>query len=319
MTDFTVKIAKIIDETADVRIFILTRPDGGDLPLAPAGSHIDVHPNGGPMRQYSLCNPASDRSHYRIAVKRAPESRGGSAAMHDRLKAGDSLTISTPRNNFALQDTTGKTLLIAGGIGITPILSMALQLQELGRDFSLQYFTRSIPLTPFRDELLASDLSKKMHLHYALDPDSVKTYLRHLLWDRPEKGQLYVCGPAPFMQMVQDVAAATWPPDTVHVEYFTADPRATSDQGDAFEIVLSRSGRTLMVPEGLSIADVLAQNGVEVELSCEQGICGTCITGVLEGTPDHRDMFMMADEHAANDKMTLCVSRALSKRLVLDL
>lgn len=121
------------------------------------------------------------------------------------------------------------------------------------------------------------------------------------------------------MQMVQDVAAATWPPDALDVEYFTTNPCATSDQGDAFKIVLSRSARTLMVPEVLSIADVLAQNGVEVALSCEQGICSTCITGVLERTPDHRDMFMMADEHAANDKMTLCVSRALSKRLVLDL
>lgn len=319
MSTLSLRIDRITEETAEVRSFILVDPAGGDLPAAAPGSHIDVYPPDGPMRQYSLCNPPSDRAQYRIAVKREPQSRGGSAAMHAGLKEGDLLTVGTPRNNFPMAQGAGKSVLIAGGIGITPILSMALDLQQRGEDFTLQFFTRSPALTPFHDELAAAPFAGQMHLHYALDPDAVKTYLRKLLWERPEDGHLYVCGPAPFMETVLDVAAATWPPDAVHVEYFSADPRATSDAGDSFEVELARSGLTLTVPNGKSIADVLAENGIEVELSCEQGICGTCITGVLEGTPDHRDMFMLDDEHAANDRMTVCVSRALSRKLLLDL
>ena len=319
MTTLKVRIERIADETAEVKSFTFRDPEGRDLPAATPGSHVDVHPPGGPVRQYSICSAASDRSRYVIAVKREPESRGGSATMHAKVAEGDIIEISAPRNNFALVDAPGKVLLLAGGIGITPVLSMARHLKEQGRAFSLQYFSRSIGLAAFHDELTGPQFSDNLHMHYALEPEAVKTYLRHLLWERPQDGHLYVCGPRPFMDMVLDVAAATWPPDAVHVEYFQADPRSSGGEGDAFEVVLARSGKSCVVAEGQSIAEALAELGVEVEMSCEQGICGTCLTGVLEGVPDHRDMFMLDDEKAANDKMTVCVSRSLSKRLVLDL
>ena len=239
--------------------------------------------------------------------------------MHEAVREGDLLTIGAPRNNFQLDAGARESLLFAGGIGVTPMISMALHLKAEGAPFQLHYFTRSIEHTAFHALLSTPDLAGRVHLHYALEPESVRQYLRRVLWHRPEGGHLYICGPRPFMDLVEATAAATWPPEAVHVEYFVADPRALAGPKDAFEVVLARTGGTFHVPEGRTIVEVLSENGVAVEVSCEQGICGTCLIGVLDGVPDHRDMFLTDEEKAACSKMTPCVSRAKSPRLVLDL
>jgi vanillate O-demethylase ferredoxin subunit len=313
-----VRVERIERAALDIAAFRLMRHDGSPLPPFTPGSHVDVHLGAGLIRQYSLCNGPDDTDRYLVAVKREPESRGGSVAMH-RLKEGDALTIGEPRNNFPLNREAGHHLLLGGGIGITPILSMAKHLQASGVPFQLQYFTRSLLHTAFHDFLSSPPFRDRVHFHYSVEPDALKTYLRHLLWHRPQDGHLYVCGPRPFMDLVEATAAATWPPECVHVEYFSADPLSLAGPQDEFEVRVSTSGRSYVVPQGKTIVQVLGENGIDVEVSCEQGICGTCLTGVLEGTPDHRDMFLTDEEKSACDKMTPCVSRSKSRLLVLDL
>ena len=320
-----VRVSKIRDEAIDIKSFALVSVDGKPLPAFIAGSHIDVHAADGIVRQYSLCNgPAGDAAsglpdHYLIAVKKEAASRGGSLAMHERIKEGDVLQISAPRNNFELRPEAKRHVLIGGGIGITPLLSMARHLLASGAEFEINYFSRSITHTAFHERLSAPEFKGKVAFHYAIEPDAIKTYLRNLLWERPQDGHLYLCGPGPFMDTVQDVAAATWPPQSVHLEYFAADPSALSGPQDAFEVTLARTGGTYTIPEGETIVQVLARNGIQIDVSCEQGVCGTCLTGVLEGTPDHKDVYLDDEERKACDKIMPCVSRSLSPKLVLDI
>jgi vanillate monooxygenase ferredoxin subunit len=313
------RVAETRDEAIDIRSFRLEPADGGAFPSFTPGSHIDVHLPNGLVRQYSLCTAPHDGSFYRIAVKREAQSRGGSHAMHGSVKVGDVLRISAPRNNFPLDEGAAHSVLLAGGIGITPLLSMALHLQQRGRSFELQYFSRSLAHTAFHDVLSAHALADKVGFHYALEPDAVRGYLRKHLWHHRPGSHLYLCGPRPFMDLVEQTAAATWPPEAVHLEYFEADPAALAGPRDTFVVRLARTGTECVVRADQSIVEALAASGVYVETSCEQGVCGTCLTGVLGGTPDHRDVFMTDDEHAANDKMTPCVSRSKSDVLELDL
>lgn len=317
-TLLTVRAAQIRLETADTRSFRLVPEPGLFLPAFAAGSHIDVHLPNGLIRQYSLCNGPLDTDHYAIAVKRETSSRGGSAGMHD-IAEGDLITISEPRNNFPLQSDAKQSLLLAGGIGITPMLSMARHLQAQAHPFQLHYFTRSIEHTAFQEELSGPAFAGRMHLHHEAEPDDVQRSLRPLLSHWPEGAHLYICGPLPFMSLVQATAQSAWPSAAVHLEYFTAGPPAPGGPGEAFDITLALTGGTWHVPEGQSIVDVLTANGVAVDVSCEQGICGTCLTGVLDGEPDHRDMFLTDEEKASGGKMLICVSRARSSRLLLDL
>jgi vanillate monooxygenase ferredoxin subunit len=188
-----------------------------------------------------------------------------------------------------------------------------------GKPFSLQYFTRSPDHTAFRTMLRLPSFTEHLHLFYALDPEAVKKYLRTTLWHRPPGGHLYICGPGAFMDVVEEIASHTWPPEAVHTEYFSADPKSLAGPKEAFEVVLSRSGVTVEVKEGQTIVDALAAKGIMVDVSCQQGICGTCLTGVLEGEPDHRDTFLTEGEKRTGQKIMPCVSRALGPRLVLDL
>jgi vanillate O-demethylase ferredoxin subunit len=315
----SVRVSEIRQEAIDIASFSLVSAGGGPLPAFEPGAHIDVHLPSGLVRQYSLINGPGETERYVIAVKRDAGSRGGSAYLHDALRVGDLITIGEPRNHFPLDLTAEGYLLIAGGIGVTPILSMARHLLAAGKPFQVLYFTRSIKHTAFHEVLSSTEFANKVHFHYAIDPKGIHDYLRRALWERPQGGQLYLCGPQPFMELVQDSAAPTWPPQSVHLEYFSADPAAFGEAGEAFEVVLARSGGSYQVPEGRSIVDVLAEQGITIETSCEQGICGTCLTGVLEGEPDHRDMFLTDEEQLACDKLMPCVSRAKSRKLVLDL
>jgi ferredoxin-NADP reductase len=314
-----VRVEKVRSEAEDIKSFELVIANGAALPSFTPGAHINVKIDENLVRQYSLCNDPADQGRYLIAVKRVPDSRGGSQTLHEEVNEGDTLSISAPRNHFPLDPSAKHHLLLAGGIGVTPLLCMARHLQRTGASFALQYFTRSIEHTAFHDVLSQPEFRGKVAFHYSVEPERLHEYLHKLLWHRPDGAHLYVCGPRPFMDLVEATAASTWPPEAVHIEYFTADPMASAGPREAFEITLARAGGTYTVPADKSIVDVLTENGIENMTSCSQGVCGTCLTGVLEGTPDHRDVYLSEAERRACDKIMLCVSRAKSKTLVLDL
>lgn len=313
-----VRVARIRDEAEEIRSIAFVSANGKPLPPVSAGAHIDVRVKNGLMRKYSLTNGPEDTDAYHVSVRLAPDSRGGSMAMHE-LREGETVTISAPRNHFPLQDGAQHHLLIAGGIGITPLYSMVRHLRASAGSFALHYFTRSVAATAFHETLSTGDDAATVEFHYALEPAQVKAALEDLLRERPDGAHLYICGPAPFMNLVHEAASAVWPADAVHCEYFAADPLADKGPRDAFEVTLARSGGTFAVPSEASILQVLADCGLDVPRSCEQGVCGTCITGVLEGEPDHRDVFLTDSERKCGDKILVCVSRAKSPHLVLDI
>lgn len=313
-----VKVLRKKQEADGIASFELARPDGSALPGFSAGSHIDVQVPGGLTRQYSLCNDAAEQHRYRIAVLRDPATRGGSAGMHDAVKEGDTILISEPRNHFPLVHAQ-RTLLFAGGIGVTPLLCMAQRLAAIGADFTLHYATRSAERTAFREEIAASAFADRVRFHHDDGAPSQKLHLDKLL-AKPEPGtHIYVCGPTGFIDWVVKTAADRgWPKEQVHLEYFGAAPQDT--KGDrAFQVKLASSGATYEVPADRSVVQALQAHGVEILVSCEQGVCGTCITRVLEGECDHRDLYFTDEEKAKHDQFTPCCSRAKSPVLVLDL
>ena len=314
----SVKVLRKTQEATGICSYELARPDGAALPGFSAGSHIDVQVPGGLTRQYSLCNDAAEQHRYRIAVLRDPASRGGSVAMHDALKEGDTLLISEPRNHFPLVHAQ-RTLLFAGGIGVTPLLCMAQRLSSIGADFTLHYCTRSADRTAFRDEIGASPFAGRVQYHLDDGAPEQKLDLPALI-AKPQPGtHLYVCGPTGFIDwVVQSAAKFGWPADQVHVEYFGAAPQDTA--GDkAFQVKIASSGATYQIPADQTVTQALQAHGVEIMVSCEQGVCGTCITRVLEGECDHRDLYFTDEEKAKHDQFTPCCSRAKSAVLVLDL
>lgn len=297
-------------------VFELARADGAALPAFGAGSHVDVHVPGGLVRQYSLSNLPG--GHYRIAVLREPASRGGSAGMHERVAEGDLLQISAPRNHFALRDAP-RSLLFAGGIGITPLLCMAQRLHTWGADFALHYSTRSAARTAFREELLAGPFAARVHLHHDDGPEVQKLHAAELLAQPQGDTQVYVCGPAGFIDHVMGTAKSLgWPAQQLHTEYFAAAAQDGADDRP-FEVQLTSTGQRYAVGQDQSVVQALRAQGVELMTSCEQGVCGTCLTRVLEGEPDHRDMYLTDEEKAANDQFLPCCSRACSPRLVLNI
>lgn len=318
MPHITVKVLRKKQEALDIASFELARADGAVLPAFSAGSHIDVQLPGGITRQYSLCNDANENHRYRIAVLRDAASRGGSTAMHDSVREGDTLQISEPRNHFPLVHAQ-RTLLLAGGIGVTPLLCMAQRLAAIGARFEMHYCTRSAERTAFRDEIQASGFADKVRFHFDDGPPSQKLNLQRLI-AAPDAGtHLYVCGPTGFIDFVVKTAKdCGWGSDHVHLEYFGAAPQDTA--GDRpFDVKLASSGKTYKVPAGQTVVQVLAEQGVEILTSCEQGVCGTCITRVLEGECEHRDMYFTDEEKARHDQFTPCCSRARTATLVLDL
>ena len=299
--------------------FELVHAEGGALPAFKAGAHVEVHLPGGITRPYSLCNSPAETQHYRIAVLRETASRGGSTALHERVAEGDRLEVGTPRNLFALAPTADSHLLLAGGIGITPLLAMAQQLAAQGAPFELHYCARSRGRAAFVEQLEQSPFAPQVHFHFSDGDATRRLDIAALLASRKPGQHLYVCGPAAFMDAVLAAAKAQgWPDEQVHREAFTAAPVDTG--GDlAFEVQLNSSGRVVTVPAGCSIVRALADAGVFVPTSCEQGICGTCLTPVLSGTPDHRDQYLTPEEQAAGQLILPCCSRAKSARLVLEL
>jgi vanillate O-demethylase ferredoxin subunit len=317
MSKMDVVVEKITEEATDIKSFRLVSPVGIALPLFEAGAHIDVQV-GGVTRQYSLCSDPADTSAYLIGVKLEAQSRGGSRAVH-ALKEGDHLKISEPRNLFALAAGKGPALLIGAGIGVTPLVAMMHQLKAKNKDFTLHYFARSKDHIAFSETLLRMDAELDfghLHFHLGFDGQATGDQLDKLL-ARQEIGQhVYFCGPGPFMEAINQ-RCEDWSKDTVHFEYFSAEPVEVTDGG--FEVIAARSGRRVWVGPGQSITDALNAAGVQACVSCEQGICGTCLTRVLDGTPIHNDMYLNDAEKAKNDQMLPCISRASSNTLTLDI
>lgn len=304
---------------ADIVQFDLVDPHGRELPPFTAGAHIDVLASAEHLRQYSLCNPPDERHRYRIAVLREPNSRGGSVAMHNQVQEGDLLQISAPRNHFALNQDARRTLLFAGGIGITPILAMAEALHQRGSDFELHYSASTPGNAAFVEYLEAAAFADRVTFHFTKTETGKRIDLAAQAAKPETDVHVYVCGPESFNDAVMDTyKAAGWPGHQLHTEYFVGADVDTSGDG-SFEVQLARTGARFMIPADKTVAEVLIDHDIDLLTSCEQGICGTCITRVLEGIPEHRDRYMTDEEHAANDQFTPCCSRSRSTRLVLDL
>ena len=307
------------NQAQDICSFELARTDGAALPAFEAGAHIDVHLPGGLIRQYSLCNPPWENQSYLIGVLKDPASRGGSQAMHEQMQVGQKLFISEPRNLFALSENAQRSLLFAGGIGITPILCMAERLHQLGADFQLHYCARSIERAAFVERLQTAPFAERVHLHFDDSPANQRLDAAALLANPDPGTHLYVCGPGGFMEHVLSTAKAHgWDDERAHREYFAAAPIDHANDG-SFAVQLNSSGQIIQIPADQSVAEALEACGILIPLSCEQGICGTCLTRVLAGEPEHRDLFLTEAEQTQNDQFTPCCSRAKSPLLVLDL
>jgi vanillate monooxygenase ferredoxin subunit len=323
MEQLTVSINKRQQEASGIVSLELVDPYGRDLPPFTAGAHIDVQVAPGVVRQYSLFNAPAERHRYCIAVLNQHDGRGGSRLVHETLHEGDAVAISAPRNAFPLVEAGGHAVLVAGGIGVTPILSMAQRLAALDRSFELHYCARSRTCAAFIDRLAQGEFGDRVHFHFDDEPHAPRFDIDALLHaSQAPDAHLYVCGPGGFMDRVVDAASACWPEHAVHLERFSprvlqAASAAATER--AFRVVLARSGATLDVPADQTILGVLQQHGVAVPVSCEQGVCGTCLVDVLDGEPDHRDSYLTDTERRANQQITVCCSRSRSAVLTLDL
>ena len=318
-----VLVRQIRFEGKGINSYELTDPDGAELPPFTSGAHIDIHLDlgaGKVVRQYSLCNDPAERRRYVIAVLNDEGGRGGSIGLHQRLRVQDVVTISEPRNNFPLDESAAKVILLAGGIGVTPLKSMAHRLEAAGIDYELHYCAKDRAFTAFEEEM--SKLADRGRLHYHFDggDPSRGLDLQQLLAAPSPGTHVYYCGPGGFMKACA-AAASGWDPKVVHFEHFKppVDPDAplSSVPAGGFTVELASSGRRIEIGPDESIADKLNEVGVPVETSCQSGLCGTCKTRYRSGTVDHRDFIL--DDAEKDEYLTLCVSRCESELLVLDL
>lgn len=304
---------------AEEVISVEFRPVAGtEFPAFDAGSHIDLHLPNGMVRSYSLCNPSTDRGRYVVGVLRDRASRGGSRCVHEQLRIGMRMQISAPRNNFPLQEDAAHSVLIAGGIGVTPILCMARRLKDLGRSFELLYFARSRTGAAFLEALQA--LGAPMLTHFD-DEQGGPPDLKALLARRAADAQThyYACGPSVMLDAFERQCAALGHAQA-HIERFAAvEVAAAADAKSEYTVELRRSGRSITVTPEKSLLDTLLAAGLKIDHSCCEGVCGSCETRVLAGEPDHRDSVLSAKERAANKVMMVCVSGCKSSTLALDL
>lgn len=316
----SVVVRNVVTEAQGVVRLVLGSKDGSDLPSFEAGAHIDVHLPSGLIRQYSLCRMQVEAQYYEIAVLKDPQSRGGSTEVH-RLNIGDSLSISEPKNHFPLVDTTRHSVLIAGGIGVTPILPMAQQLQKRGLSFEFHYCARSPDTAAFSSVLKSASFADKMHFHYSEVAGSSQMDVVNVLSSHSSDSELYICGPASFIDFVLLQAKMLgWPEERLHREFFAAPVMDENvSENTAFKVKVHSTGEMFDVESDQSIVEVLDKNGVFVAVSCESGVCGTCQTGVIDGVPDHRDVFLTDKEHAQGKLIMPCCSRSKTPVLELDL
>ncbi|MEV0084090.1 Rieske 2Fe-2S domain-containing protein [Saccharopolyspora sp. NPDC050642] len=311
-----VRVVRAWEAGAGVRGLELGPVGDGPLPSGQPGAHLDVALPGGLVRQYSLVNGPGETGHYVIGVKLTSDSAGGSISVHEQVRKGDVLAVSLPRNGFPLRQDRERTLLVAGGIGITPLLAMAQALEHQGLHYELHHFAAREADVSFGDRL--SRLGNVRTI-IGLDPVETRAELERILGTTDDADcQVYICGPPPMLDVARDVAhRAGWPRDAVHFEYFRNDQEI--DESSRFEIVLARSVMNLTVEPGRSILETVREAGVTVPSSCEQGACGTCRVAVIDGEPDHQDVYLDDAERAAGDSIMTCVSRSLTAQLTLDL
>lgn len=291
------------------------------LPAFEAGAHIDIHLDEGLIRQYSLCNSPDETYRYLICVQRRDNGRGGSLAIHERLRVGDSIRISRPRNNFPLEPASNY-ILLAGGIGVTPLASMAQHLHSNGTPFELHLYTRGLESAPLLDILQKPHLRHHVTIHTSDNGDSIRNGLPASARTPASTERMYICGPQGFIEYVLDEATAVgWPNERLHVERFapTQTNSLNAAARESFTVVIASTGQQFDVGPEETIASALTAGGVEVELSCEQGMCGACLTGVIAGIPEHHDDVQTPAEHATNTAITICCSRSRTPELILDL
>ena len=320
MSEETLRVVVRRSETQGQGVLVLdlAPADGGELPPFEAGAHVDLHLGEGLVRQYSLCGDPADRQAYRLGILRDPNSRGGSIAAHERLSEGTVVEIGLPRNLFPLEAGARRSILVGGGIGVTPMIAMAHALAARDADFALHYCGRSQASCAFLGELAAAPFSARVHTHFDDGAVEQRLNLVEVLTGADAGTHLYVCGPSGFMDwVIAEAGRLGLPAGQIHKEYFQVEPPAGASK--AFDVALKKSGKTVHVAENQSIVEALAGVGIKIKVSCEQGVCGTCLCNVLDGTPDHRDVFLTDEEKADNDQILLCCSRALSDTLVLDL
>jgi len=311
-----VEVFRRDDVTDLISIFELRHPNGEALPAFTAGAHIDVKVSDGLIRQYSLSNDPIETSRYVIAVLNEPVSRGGSKAIHETFQQGMLILVGEPRNYFPLEDADDTFILVAGGIGVTPILAMARELRRLERTFEVHYCIRSRSTGAFLDVFESPEFKDFVILHIDDETNTPRLNIEEIV--KTDKSRLYVCGPGGFINWVLTTAETCMPNDRIHRESFTAAPiEAPTDEG--FEVEIASTGQKFFIPADKSVSAVLEEAGVEVLVSCQQGICGSCITNILEGEPDHKDSVLSEGERKSGRLFTPCCSRAKSAKLVLDL
>jgi len=312
-----VELAAIEPVARDTNVYTFRRPDGGRLPAYKPGAHIDIHLPNGLTRQFSLLHPAGDPDSYIVGIKLDPASRGGSRYIFDDLHVGETLKISAPRNNFPLVETGEPVVLFAGGIGVTPIWCMAQELQAQNRPWKLYYSCRSRADMAFLSTLEAFG-PDRVHLHFDDETGGKFLDIAAAIAAAPANAHLYCCGPNPMLKAFE-AAAAGRPRHNVHVEYFTPKEEAAAGTLGGFWVELARSGEEYFIPEGRKILEVLYDAGVDVDYSCELGICGECVTRVISGVPEHHDSVLSEEEQASNEKVMICCAGCKSERLVLDM
>jgi len=306
-------------EAEETCSFELVHPNGDELPMFSAGSHVLVQVSESITRSYSLFGNPNESHCYRIAVLRDRNSRGGSIAMHEQVEPGRILRISAPINHFPLVEGPEHSLLLAGGIGVTPLLCMAEQLTNEGASFELHYCNRSQKTVALRKELSSARFAQRVSMHFDDGPAAQSLDIQAILSGCPAGTHLYGCGPKGFIDFITSAARVKgWPDASIHYELFAGNTVSHETDG-SFEVQIASSGQIVTVPSDKTVVEALAQAGVTIETSCEQGVCGVCLTRILEGLPEHKDMFLSDNEQLLNDQFTPCCSRAKSGRLVLDL
>jgi len=317
--EFTLEllIARRDEQVPGIVVLDLVDPDGGALPSFEAGAHVDLQVSPGVIRQYSLCGNPADRHVYRLGVLLDPASRGGSAGIHAGFHTGSRVRIGPPRNLFPLVADARRSILVGGGIGITPIIAMAHHLHGTARDFTLHYCARAHGKAAFLCELDDAGFRDRVNMHFDDRPAPQRFDAARDLSPPAPDIHLYVCGPDGFMAwVIAEAIRLGYREQQIHREYFKAD---IDTSGEAFEVLLARSDRRIKVPAESTIVEALSCAGVKVATSCAEGICGTCLCTVLSGVPDHRDVYLTDEEKAANDQILLCCSRSKTPQLVLDL
>lgn len=316
-TTQALRVSKITREAQDIASFELVDPAGLELPSFTAGAHLDVRINDDTRRQYSLCNDPQERHRYVIAVLNEPAGRGGSRAMHEQVAVGSVLPVSAPHNRFPLAGREARFhLLLAGGIGVTPMLAMIAELERRASPWHMHYCTRNPARTAFLDRLRPLIAAGKVELHHDDGDPARGLDIARTLAAFEIGAHVYFCGPPGFMHAAK-ASVSAWPPFNVHYEYFTATDDRTEAVNTPFRVKIKSSGQVFDIPADRSIVAVLRDNGFDIETDCEDGYCGTCITRYLDGEPDHRDTVLGEDERRRY--AMICCARAKSPMLVLDL